>query len=68
MQPPNRHFSLSVKMNGTQRRTLVSPYCMYCGMPKGTSWAKVTSNSEPIALAIVKLCWSEGIRQAVILS
>ena len=23
--PPNQHFSLSAKMNGTQRRTLVSP-------------------------------------------
>jgi len=31
---------LSVKMNGTQRRTLVSPWRMhyaYCNMPKGTS-------------------------------
>ena len=27
--PPNRHFSLSVKMNGTQRRTLVSPLVMH---------------------------------------
>jgi len=45
------------KMNGTQRRTLVRPWRMhftYCGMPKGTSWAEATSNSEkikPIALA-----------------
>jgi len=34
-------------------------------MPKG---AKATSNSEkikPMALAIVELCWSEGIRQLV---
>jgi len=40
---------------------------MYSGMAKGTSWAKVTSNSEKIkhiALAIVELCESEGIRQA----
>ena len=45
----NRHFLLSEKMNGTQRRTLVSPWrmhCTYCGMPKGTSWAKATLNSE----------------------
>ena len=25
VQPPNQRFSLSAKMNGTQRRTLVSP-------------------------------------------
>jgi len=41
---------------------------MYCGMPKGTSWAEATPNSEkikPVALAIIELCWSEGIRQLV---
>jgi len=41
---------------------------MYGGMTKGTSWAEVMSNSEktkPIALAIVKLCKSKDIRQAV---
>jgi len=40
---------------------------MYIGMAKGTSQAEATSNSEkikPVALAIVKLCKSEGIRQA----
>ena len=52
---------LSAKMNGTQRRTLVSPcrmHCMYSGMPKGTSRAEATSNSEkikPVALAIIEL-------------
>jgi len=38
---------------------------MYSGMPKGTSWAEATSNSEkikPVALAILELRWSEGIR------
>jgi len=33
-------------------------------MPKGTSWAEATSNSEKIklvALAIIELHWSEGI-------
>ena len=33
-------------------------------MPKGTSQAKATSNSEkikPIALAVIELCLSEGI-------
>jgi len=41
---------------------------MHSGMVKGTSWAEATSNSEkikPVALAIVKLRKSEGIRQAV---
>jgi len=69
--PLNRHFSLWTKMNGAQRRAVVSPWrmhCMYSGMAKGTSQAEATSNSEkikPIALAIVELPESEGIRQAV---
>ena len=68
---PNRHFSLSAKMNGTQRRTLVSPWrthCMYCSMPKGTCWAEATSNSEkikPVASAVIELHLSEGIGQSV---
>jgi len=40
---------------------------MYSGMVKGTSRAKATLNSgkiKPIALAIVELRESEGIRQA----
>jgi len=43
-------------------------HCMYSGMAKGTSRAEATSNSEKIesiALAIVELCESEGIKQAV---
>jgi len=35
------------------------PHYTYCGMPKGTSRAEATSNSEkvkPVALAVVKLC------------
>ena len=38
------------------------------GMPKFTSRAKTMSNSEkikPVALAIIELCLSEGIRQSV---
>jgi len=71
MQPPNQRFSLSAQTNGTQRRTLVSPrrmHCTYCGMPKGTSRTEAMLNSEktkPITLAVIKLCLSEGIRQAV---
>jgi len=67
----NRHFSWWTKMNGTQRRAGVSPWkmhCMYSGMAKGTSRAEATLNSEKIksvALAIVELRESEGIRQAV---
>jgi len=36
------------------------------GMAKGTSWAEAVLNSKkikPVALAIVELCKSEGIRQ-----
>jgi len=39
---------------------------MYSGMAKGTSQAEATSNSEkikPVALDIVELRKSEGIRQ-----
>jgi len=59
------------KRAGTQRKTKVSPYCTHCsdcGWRKGTFWPKATSmgkKNEPIALAIVKLCCSEGIRQSV---
>jgi len=41
---------------------------MYSGMAKGTSQAEKTLNSKktkPIALAIVKVCESEGIRKLV---
>jgi len=37
-------------------------------MPKGTSWVETMSNSEkikPVALAIIKLCLTEGISQSV---
>ena len=37
-------------------------------MPKGTSWAEATLNSEkvkPVALAIIELRLSEGISQSV---
>ena len=37
-------------------------------MPKGTRRAETTPNSEkinPVALAIIELCFSEGISQAV---
>ena len=43
-------------------------HCTYCGIPKGTSRAEVTSNSEkikPIALAVIKLRLSEGISQLI---
>ena len=66
----NKHLSLSAKMNGTQRRTLVSPRRMhytYCGMPKGTSWVESTSNNEkikPVILAVIELRLSEGTSQS----
>jgi len=39
---------------------------MNTGASKGTSWAEAMSSSEeikPVSFAIVKLRWSEGIRQ-----
>jgi len=41
-------------------------YCIYIGMAKGTSLAEVMLNGEkikPVALAIVELYESKGIRQ-----
>ena len=41
---------------------------MYYGIPKGTCQAEATFNSEtikPVALAVIKLCLSEGISQSV---
>ena len=67
MLPPNRYLLLSAKVNGTQRRTLVSPrrmHCVYCGMPKGTYRAKVTLISEkikPVVIAVIELLLSEAI-------
>ena len=43
-------------------------HCTYCSMPKGTSQAEVTLNSEtikPVALAVIELRLSEGISQSV---
>jgi len=43
-------------------------HCTYCGLPKGTCQAEAMSNSEkikPVALAVIELYWSEGIRQLV---
>jgi len=40
---------------------------MHSGIAKGTSQAEMTSNNKrikPVALAIMKLCKSEGISQA----
>jgi len=34
-------------------------------MPKGTSWAEATSNSEKFKLVALAIIKSEGIRQAV---
>ena len=44
----NQHLALSMKRNGTQRRTEVSMQCMHCSMPKGICQAETTSNSEKI--------------------
>ena len=53
---------------------MVSPCCVnctYCGMPKGTSQAEVTFNSEkikPVVLTVIELCLSEGVSQSIIQS
>jgi len=63
--------SMVNKDEWTQRRAVVSPWrmhCVYNDMAKGTSWAEATLNSKkikPVALTIVELRESEGIRQAV---
>jgi len=52
--PLNRHFSWWTKMNGTQRRAMLSPWrahCMYSGMAKGTSQAEVSEKIRSVALA-----------------
>jgi len=40
-------------------------HIMHSSMEKDTSWAEAMSKSEPVALAIVKLCLSEGISLVV---
>jgi len=42
-------------MDGMQKKM----HCMYCSMPKGTSWAEGMLNSKPVALAITELHLSE---------
>jgi len=50
-----------------KRRELVSPcrmHCTYSGMAKGTEAISNSVKIKPIALAIVMLCWYEGISQS----
>jgi len=62
------NFLWWAKMNGTQRRALVSPWrmhCIYNSTAKSTFWAEAMSNSEiikPVAFAIIELHESKGIR------
>ena len=62
------HYVLSLNpTNGTQRRTLINPWkvpCMYCSIPKGTSWAEAMSNSKNQAHSLSH-CQVEDIRQVV---
>jgi len=58
--PQNRHFSWWTKMNGTQRRAMLSPWrmhCMYSGMAKGTSWAEATLSSKKNQAHSLSHCW-----------
>jgi len=57
-------------MNGTERRTLISPGTMHCSYilqyVKGTSQAEATLNSEKlklVALVVIELCLSQDISQ-----
>ena len=50
MLPPNWHFSPSAKINGTQRRTLVSPWRMHC--TKKHLWAEVMSVSRSVGRSV----------------
>ena len=67
MHCQNQHFSLSTKMNGTQRITLVSPWrmCyMYCNVSKGISLDEATSNSEKSTSTM--LVWSNVGRYCIL--
>ena len=48
-------------------RSMKNLYCMYCGMPKGTSRTSNSEKFKPVALAIIyiKFRLSEGISQSV---
>jgi len=61
--PLNRHFLWWKKMNGSQRRAMVSPWrmhCMYSGMAKGTSWAEATWTAKNQARSLSH-CWVTGV-------
>ena len=61
----------SGERNSKQRYALVEAWCehwTYCSWQKSMSWDEATLNSEeikPIALAVIKLCLSEGVSQIV---
>jgi len=67
----NQHFLWWAKVNGTKRRALVRPWrvhFMNSSASKGASRDEATSNSKkikPIALVVIELHLSEGIRQAI---
>ena len=63
---PNQNFSLSAKMNGTQR----SPWRMHCICTVVCCKAPLELNREkikPIALAIIELCLHQAVSQKKIL-
>jgi len=68
---PNWHFSLSAKIDGTQRRALVSPWrmhCAYCGICQkallGPKQYRTMKKIKHIILAFVKLHLSVDISQS----
>ena len=56
--PPNQHFSLSARMNGTQWRTLISTLYTVVGQnaPLGLKQHHTMKKIESIYVAIVELC------------
>jgi len=65
MPPSFQHFTCQQRLMAHTKEDTGN---VYCSMPKGTSCAEATLNSEkikPLALAIVELHWSKDIRQIV---
>ena len=69
VQPPNWHFSLSAKMNGTQRRILVSEECIvrtavcqkaHLGLKRRRT---VYNQAYSISCYWVMLDWSQSVSQ-----
>jgi len=66
--PTTKLTLFSVDSKDEWRYRLVHEECMYCGMPKGTSWTEVMLNNEkikPIALAVTGYTISQLLSRSV---